>query len=335
MAAGRRGLPDVDGRAEDDGAQVGRADRGAVPRGAGGAALVHQQEALGAGTRAGTPEPGRARGRRRPSPGCCGLHRGEHDAGAGRDRRRRALGAEVRRRRAGAVRAADRVPRPRHRRALGAPVPAARPLWLPRRISLAGGDRRVRRDAAAELRLEPRDRLAARRRPVRPRGWRRPTGGARRDRARRTRFCRTWTGRRGTQTCWKRAGGCGRSTTTPASTSRGRSGSDGRLAGSCRRGICWRAGRAAPASGAAARSGLWRAASSADGAATTGSARGGACCTRTGLGRSALQSGLQRAPISWTFEAAGRPSSSPAEVGAELGRRVGEQRLGGAGGWAR
>ena len=44
--AGRGGLPDVGRRAEDDGAQVGRPDRGAVPDLADGAALFHQQEDL-------------------------------------------------------------------------------------------------------------------------------------------------------------------------------------------------------------------------------------------------------------------------------------------------
>ena len=50
-------------------------------------------------------------------------------------------------------------------RALGAPVPAAEPIFLPRGLPLAGRHRRVRRDAPAQQRLEPRHRLARRRPP--------------------------------------------------------------------------------------------------------------------------------------------------------------------------
>ena len=77
---------------------------------------------------------------------------GEHHPGAGRDRRRGALGAEVLRRRPRALRAPDRVPRARHRRGHGRAGAGGAAALAAAGLPLAGRHRRVRRDAAAQLR---------------------------------------------------------------------------------------------------------------------------------------------------------------------------------------
>ena len=208
-----------------------------------GAALVHQQEDLGAAQGQARLTPGRPR-RRRPGPR--GPARREHHARRRRDRRRRRLGDEVLRRGAGALRPPHRAPRARHRRrprraGAGGASRSGCPPGFPWQAGTDEFDAMLQRSTGWNLG----DRLSRRRPPGAPADIAGADPAALDAIARADALLQNVDRTARNPNLLVAAGGSGRSTTTPASISRARSAARPPPR-RCRPGTCSPAARSRP-----------------------------------------------------------------------------------------